>query len=78
MLAWVRLIGCGLLALLLLFFVVRPVMKRLTAVRAPIITPESEAVSEPWIAMPERSAKTSICRRCPAMTACRLRVPAWK
>ncbi|MER8252794.1 hypothetical protein ABS207_20655, partial [Acinetobacter baumannii] len=35
-LAWVRLIGCGLLALLLLFFVVRPVMKRLTAVRAPV------------------------------------------
>lgn len=77
-LAWVRLIGCGLLALLLLFFVVRPVMKRLTAVRAPIITPESEAVSEPWIAMPEEERKTSICRRCPAMTACRLRVPAWK
>ncbi|EPB0182128.1 TPA: flagellar M-ring protein FliF [Escherichia coli] len=56
-LAWVRLIGCGLLALLLLFFVVRPVMKRLTAVRAPIITPESEAVSEPWIAMPEEERK---------------------
>ncbi|MNI53124.1 flagellar MS-ring protein [compost metagenome] len=32
-LAWVRMIGCGLLALLLLLFVVRPVMKRLTAIR---------------------------------------------
>lgn len=52
-----RLIGCGLLALLLLFFVVRPVMKRLTAVRAPVITPEPEAVSEPWIAMPEEERK---------------------
>ena len=56
-LAWVRLIGCGLLALLLLFFVVRPLMKRLTAVRAPVITPEPEAVSEPWIAMPEEERK---------------------
>lgn len=77
-LAQVRLIGCGLLALLLLFFVVRPVMKRLTAVRAPVITPEPEAVSEPWIAMPEEERKTSICRRCPAMTACLRRVPASK
>lgn len=32
-LAWVRLIGCGLLALLLLLFVVRPLMKRMTVVR---------------------------------------------
>lgn len=56
-LAWVRLIGCGLLALLLLLFVVRPLMKRLTAVRAPVITPEPEAVSEPWIAMPEEERK---------------------
>ncbi|EFI3985422.1 flagellar M-ring protein FliF [Escherichia coli] len=56
-LAWVRLIGCGLLALLLLFFVVRPLMKRLTAVRAPVITPEPEAVSEPWIATPEEDRK---------------------
>ncbi|EGL0895555.1 flagellar M-ring protein FliF [Escherichia coli] len=56
-LAWVRLIGCGLLALLLLLFVVRPVMKRLTAVRAPVITSEPEAVSEPWIAMPEEERK---------------------
>lgn len=56
-LAWVRLIGCGLLALLLLFFVVRPLMKRLTTVRAPVITPEAEAVSEPWIAMPEEERK---------------------
>ncbi|HCJ9342755.1 TPA: flagellar M-ring protein FliF [Escherichia coli] len=56
-LAWVRLIGCGLLALLLLFFVVRPLMKRLTAVRAPVITPEPEAVSEPWIATPEEERK---------------------
>lgn len=39
-LAWVRLIGCGLLALLLLLFVVRPVMKRLTAVRTQTIAPE--------------------------------------
>ncbi|WP_421355961.1 flagellar basal-body MS-ring/collar protein FliF [Pseudocitrobacter faecalis] len=56
-LAWVRLIGGGLLALLLLFFVVRPVMKRLTAVRAPVIPPEPEAVSEPWIATPEEERK---------------------
>ncbi|WP_077816552.1 flagellar basal-body MS-ring/collar protein FliF [Escherichia coli] len=56
-LAWVRLIGCGLLALLLLFFVVRPLMKRLTAVRAPVITPEPEAISEPWIAVPEEERK---------------------
>ncbi|EGO8361103.1 flagellar M-ring protein FliF [Escherichia coli] len=55
-LAWVRLIGCGLLALLLLFFVVRPLMKRLTTVRAPVIA-EAEAVSEPWIAMPEEERK---------------------
>lgn len=55
-LAWVRLIGCGLLALLLLFFVVRPLMKRLTTVRAPVIA-EPEAVSEPWIAMPEEERK---------------------
>ncbi|MEF9887614.1 flagellar basal-body MS-ring/collar protein FliF [Citrobacter sp.] len=39
-LAWVRLIGCGLLALLLLLFVVRPVMKRLTAERSRTSTPE--------------------------------------
>lgn len=39
-LAWVRLIGCGLLALLLLLFVVRPVMKRLTAERRRTSTPE--------------------------------------
>ena len=32
-------------------------MKRLTAVRAPVITPEPEAVSEPWIAMPEEERK---------------------
>ncbi|EPF6161501.1 TPA: flagellar M-ring protein FliF [Citrobacter sedlakii] len=32
-LAWARLIGCGLLALLLIVFVVRPVIKRLTTVR---------------------------------------------
>ena len=32
-LAWARMIGCGLLALLLLVFIVRPLMKRLTAVR---------------------------------------------
>lgn len=56
-LAWVRLIGCGLLALLLLFFVVRPLMKRLTAVRTPVIAPEPEAVSEPWIATPEEERK---------------------
>ncbi|HDY6638042.1 TPA: flagellar M-ring protein FliF [Escherichia coli] len=56
-LAWVRLIGCGLLALLLLFFVVRPLMKRVTAVRAPVITPEPEADSEPWIATPEEERK---------------------
>ncbi|EFN7882957.1 flagellar M-ring protein FliF [Escherichia coli] len=56
-LAWVRLVGCGLLALLLLFFVVRPLMKRLTAVRAPVIPPEPEAASEPWIAMPEEERK---------------------
>ena len=34
-----------------------PLMKRLTAVRAPVITPEPEAVSEPWIAMPEEERK---------------------
>ncbi|EIS7449546.1 MULTISPECIES: flagellar basal-body MS-ring/collar protein FliF [Citrobacter] len=39
-LAWVRLIGCGLLALLLLLFVVRPVMKRLTAERRRTTAPE--------------------------------------
>lgn len=39
-LAWVRLIGCGLLALLLLLFVVRPVMKRLTAERRRTSSPE--------------------------------------
>ncbi|MBE0006388.1 flagellar M-ring protein FliF [Citrobacter freundii] len=39
-LAWVRLIGCGVLALLLLLFVVRPVMKRLTAERRRTSTPE--------------------------------------
>ncbi|MEG0799579.1 MAG: flagellar basal-body MS-ring/collar protein FliF [Citrobacter sp.] len=39
-LSWVRLIGCGLLALLLLLFVVRPVMKRLTAERRRTSTPE--------------------------------------
>ncbi|HGH5414475.1 TPA: flagellar basal-body MS-ring/collar protein FliF [Citrobacter freundii] len=39
-LAWVRLIGCGLLALLLLLFVVRPVMKRLTAERRRTSMPE--------------------------------------
>lgn len=39
-LAWVRLIGCGLLALLLLLFVVRPVMKRLTAIRQKSISQE--------------------------------------
>lgn len=39
-LAWVRLIGCGLLALLLLLLVVRPVMKRLTAERRRTSTPE--------------------------------------
>lgn len=39
-LAWVRLIGSGLLALLLLLFVVRPVMKRLTAERSRTSTPE--------------------------------------
>ncbi|MDW2642561.1 flagellar basal-body MS-ring/collar protein FliF [Citrobacter sp. HN-141] len=39
-LAWVRLIGCGLLALLLLLFVVRPVMKRLTAERRRTSPPE--------------------------------------
>lgn len=53
-------------------------MKRLTAVRAPVITPEPEAVSEPWIAMPEEERKTSTCRRCLVMTACRPRVPASK
>ena len=39
-LAWVRLIGCGLLALLLLLFVVRPVMKRLTVERRRTTAPE--------------------------------------
>ena len=39
-LAWVRLIGCGLLALLLLLFIVRPVMKRLTAERRRTSSPE--------------------------------------
>lgn len=39
-LAWVRLIGSGLLALLLLVFVVRPIMKRLTADRRRTLTPE--------------------------------------
>lgn len=53
-------------------------MKRLTAVRAPVITPEPEAVSEPWIAMPEEERKTSTCRRYPAMTACRHKVLASK
>ena len=39
-LAWVRLIGYGVLALLLLLFVVHPVMKRLTAERRRTIAPE--------------------------------------
>ena len=38
-LQWVRLIGSGLLALLLLVFVVRPIIKRITAVR-PAMVPE--------------------------------------
>ncbi|HFZ8994050.1 TPA: flagellar basal-body MS-ring/collar protein FliF [Citrobacter freundii] len=44
-LAWVRTIGCGILALLLLLFVVRPIMKRLTAVRAQVALPELAAGS---------------------------------
>ena len=50
-LAWVRLIGCGLLALLLLLFVVRPVMKRLTAERRRTSTPELALDAAP-IAIP--------------------------
>ncbi|HGY1166228.1 TPA: flagellar basal-body MS-ring/collar protein FliF [Citrobacter braakii] len=38
--AWVRLIGCGLLALLLLLFVIRPLMKRLAADRRRTDAPE--------------------------------------
>ncbi|MBJ4957084.1 flagellar M-ring protein FliF [Salmonella enterica subsp. enterica serovar Goldcoast] len=45
-LAWVRMLGCGLLALLLLFFVVRPVMKRLTALR------QNTVLAEPALAIP--------------------------
>lgn len=50
-LAWVRLIGCGLLALLLLVFVVRPVMKRLTAERRRTSAPELALDAAP-IAIP--------------------------
>lgn len=50
-LAWVRLIGCGLLALLLLLFVVRPVMKRLTVERRRTSTPELALDAAP-IAIP--------------------------
>jgi flagellar M-ring protein FliF len=44
-LAWVRMIGCGVLALLLLLFVVRPLMKRLTALRQLAPTPVLEPVA---------------------------------
>ncbi|POT58671.1 flagellar M-ring protein FliF [Citrobacter amalonaticus] len=49
-LTWVRTIGSGLLALLLLLFVVRPVMKRLTALRQnatpaePVLDPSALAI----------------------------------
>ncbi|MDN8598435.1 flagellar basal-body MS-ring/collar protein FliF [Citrobacter sp. S2-9] len=39
-LAWVRIVGCGILALLLLFFIVRPIMKRVTTVRQKPVSPE--------------------------------------
>lgn len=48
-LAWARMIGCGLLALLLLLFVVRPMMKRLTAVRQSLPALEKVAASVPAI-----------------------------
>ena len=50
-LAWVRLIGCGLLALLLLLFVVRPGMKRLTVERRRTSTSELALDAAP-IAIP--------------------------
>jgi len=66
-LAWVRLIGCGLLALLLLLFVVRPVMKRLTA--------ERRRTSSPELKM---NAKISNCLLSLVTTACLRRAPVWK
>ena len=50
-LAWVRLIGCGLLALLLLVFVIRPLMKRLTAERRNTTVPELALDASP-VAIP--------------------------
>lgn len=62
-LAWARTIGCGLLALLLLLFVVRPVMKRLAAVRQHLPAPEPAAastpVSEPQFTAAEDERKNS-------------------
>lgn len=64
-LAWVRLMGSGLLALLLLLFVIRPVMKRITAIRQQPVSPElaldnavrAMPVDEPRLAVSEDGHK---------------------
>ena len=56
-LAWARMIGCGLLALLLLVFIVRPLMKRMTAVRQPASAQPDEDAS--LLAIPATEAEFS-------------------
>lgn len=60
-LAWARMAGYGLLALLLLLFVVRPVIKRLTAVREKPLMPALEAApaSEPHFSGEEEERKNA-------------------